>query len=171
MVCKRIGVYDLAKYELVFVAGEGGHQAQMKRLYRLLGMDRRALMISERSFKEVGNATLFTLPVSLSAISKKNNLFNRALIFPVALCYFILFFLFFIFNRPKGVVFHGPFLCIPALFACKILFIKCIYLETWSKFQSPTKTGRVMELLGVRIYVQNRELMPKFKNAIYSGRL
>ncbi|HGS5825049.1 polysaccharide biosynthesis protein [Vibrio parahaemolyticus] len=74
-------------------------------------------------------------------------------------------------NEVKCVISTGP--GISVLVACYFRFIgvKVIHIETWSRFESKSFTGRIMHLLANKFYVQNHSLLNLYKNSIYSGRL
>lgn len=74
--------------------------------------------------------------------------------------------------RPDVIINTGPGLSI----VCSLYFkffcsTKVVHIETWSRFQTKSFTGRFMYIISDKFYVQNQELLSKYPNSKYSGRL
>jgi UDP-N-acetylglucosamine:LPS N-acetylglucosamine transferase len=74
-------------------------------------------------------------------------------------------------DKIQTVISTGPGMCIIPSLLFRLLGREVIHLETWSRFDSRSFTGRVMYRVATKFYVQNASLMSLYRNAIYAGRL
>ncbi|WP_394157427.1 PssD/Cps14F family polysaccharide biosynthesis glycosyltransferase [Vibrio campbellii] len=74
-------------------------------------------------------------------------------------------------NNVECVISTGPGISVLVAFYFRAIGVKVIHVETWSRFETKSFTGRVMYLLANKFYVQNKSLLKLYKNSIYSGRL
>lgn len=157
---------------ILLIYGEGGHRAQMKRLYGHLkpGLARRRLEVV--GICENGDAldgfpslsqggvrdkhsrlkSLVTLPLSL--------LRSAALVGRLVTRY-----------RIVGVISTGPGIAVVPSVLLKLLGARIVFLESWSRFETTSMTGKVMYRLADRFYIQNRSLEKHYPNARYGGLL
>lgn len=74
--------------------------------------------------------------------------------------------------KPDVIISTGPGLSIVTSLYFKVFCrTKVVHIETWSRFYTKSFTGRFMYLISNRFYVQNLELLDKYPNSKYSGRL
>lgn len=151
---------------VLLVYGEGGHAAQMNRLIKRLELKRNEMVSIVDSVKLQYLGQQFVVPATRK--KHKNNVVYTCLSFFNNLTLTLrVFYKYDI----KLVISTGPGICvIPSLFA-RVLGRDVIFLETWSRFETRSFSGRIMYRLASHFYVQNKELLKLYPNAEYSGRL
>jgi UDP-N-acetylglucosamine:LPS N-acetylglucosamine transferase len=70
-----------------------------------------------------------------------------------------------------AVISAGPGVTVPVFYAAKLVGKKTIFLESWSRVQSKSVSGRLCYPVADLFFVQWPELKKKYPNAIYAGRL
>lgn len=73
-------------------------------------------------------------------------------------------------KKITSIVSFGPGVAIFVAAAAKITGCSIIHFETWSKFQTPTKTTKFMRYLTKNIFIQNIELKDSIPYGKYIGR-
>ncbi|MGL6434179.1 PssD/Cps14F family polysaccharide biosynthesis glycosyltransferase [Aeromonas caviae] len=71
----------------------------------------------------------------------------------------------------RAVITTGPGVGIISSIILKFFGSKVIHVETWSRFNTYSFTGRVMYKIADKFYVQNKSLLKLYPKAIYSGKL
>lgn len=158
---------------VLIIAGEGGHFEQMLRLndYLLNNFSAVQILGITDSSRESDRINLVKV-VNISKISKSSKIYSKLGTILILLYLFAYFLFFFIRNKPSSVLLLGPMIAVPAAFASKVLGIKCAFIESWSRFESPTKTGKIALMLGIPYYYQNLSLGSKLgSDGEYVGRL
>jgi len=159
---------------IVMCFGRGGHQEQARRLL--------ARLKEEPEFAQLSIITCSDGPKPKSVLSDehysigetrdKHSLFKSvANIFP-----HIFLTLQFIFNvssrnRVKTFISTGPGLSILPSLIFKVLGVKIVFIESWSKFNTKSLSGKCLYLFADEFIVQNRKLLLIYPNAKYGGRL
>jgi UDP-N-acetylglucosamine:LPS N-acetylglucosamine transferase len=94
------------------------------------------------------------------------------LLLPIMILYnfFKIMFLIMRYN-PVALVSTGPGVVIVPALLFKLLRKKVIYLETNSRFNTRSITGKVMTYLASRFYIQNTDLQTIYPKAIFAGQL
>lgn len=153
----------VSKRYLIF-AGKGGHEAQARRLQSLMlsnGIDTH-LMVEDGG-----------LLANVSDFSKNHSNFHPRILFSL-LFYLIKFY--FKFNRDKYpvrevvIIFLGPLNNVPPMFLCRYFGYRCIFIESWSRFQNFSQTYKFARILKFRLFVQNESLFRNGEN-LFVGRL
>ena len=73
-------------------------------------------------------------------------------------------------ERPRLIVSTGSEIAIPAFYIAKLLRIKTIFVETWTRVLEPTGTGRIVYPVSDIFLVQWERLLAKYgKKARYEG--
>jgi len=73
-------------------------------------------------------------------------------------------------ERPKLIVSTGSEIAIPAFYLAKLLRIKTIFIESWTRVDRPTGTGKIVYLVSDVFLVQWERLLEKYgKKAGYEG--
>lgn len=72
-------------------------------------------------------------------------------------------------ERPNVVICTGVLAMIPMCLLCKLFGGKLIYLESFAKVTSPTETGKLLYRFTDRFYVQWKQMLEIYPNAIYLG--
>jgi len=73
-------------------------------------------------------------------------------------------------EKPKLIVSTGSEIAIPAFYLAKILRIKTIFIESWTRVDRPTGTGKIVYPVSDIFLVQWERLLKKYgKKARYEG--
>jgi beta-1,4-N-acetylglucosaminyltransferase len=73
-------------------------------------------------------------------------------------------------ERPKLIVSTGSEIAIPAFYLAKLLGMKTIFIESWTRVLQPTGTGRIVYPISDVFLVQWERLLTKYGNkARYEG--
>lgn len=139
---------------LLFVFGEGGHTEQACRLHKLL---------VEYNHEFEVDALTSIQNFSLEGFKEKNMLLevpkDQTWVFGITACLGnVALTLFYVKKliKAKKIIIFGPGLCISTLILGALFFRKkIIVFESWSRFESKSKTVRLAELLCVNIIYQN----------------
>lgn len=141
-------------------AGEGGHLEQAKRLKRKLSengfVDVEIYSDSSKGGDSSEKKHHRILPIS--KFSKNISFFLRFFSFIFMFFELFRFTLVLLFSRSRTVVLLGPMMCVPILFACLLTNTSVMFIETWSRFESPSKTGKLCAKVGIRCFYQNDSL-------------
>lgn len=157
---------------VLIVYGEGGHQAQMRRLLsrftELRADGVRVIAVVEAGAHVMHDAAITEQLQPLRAKAKSTALMLSLMNFcrAVRTSYQLI--------RTHNVGFvlsTGPGIAIPVAVAAKLRGVRVSHVETWSRFYSSSWTARFLYLLASDFYVQNKELLSIFPKATWSGRL
>ncbi len=154
--------------DVLIIFGEGGHAEQMKRLLGLLQVDpARCIGVVDRKgiSAQLASEEWVVAPLrekygwsSLSILGRVISLFVTAL--KIQSRY-----------QVETVISTGPGISIVPAFVFRLLGRKIVHIETWSRFESRSHTGRFMYRIANKFYVQNQSLLRLYPRATYSGRL
>jgi UDP-N-acetylglucosamine:LPS N-acetylglucosamine transferase len=73
-------------------------------------------------------------------------------------------------EKPKLIVSTGSEIAIPAFYLARILRIKTIFIEDWTRVEQPTGTGKIVYPVSDVFLVQWERLLAKYgKKARYEG--
>lgn len=154
---------------VLFIYGVGGHKEQMKRLINILDLrDYKKIALIEKGANIDTFDKTYEIPPARDKYSQLKSLID--------LPFFLLFSIFITFkilltSNTKVIISTGPgIVFIPSLIF-RLLGKKIIFLETWSRFNTASTTGKIMYRISHIYYVQNKELLKIYPDAIYSGRL
>ncbi len=75
----------------------------------------------------------------------------------------------FLVERPDLVICTGVLATIPLCLLCKVFGKKLVYIESFAKVKSPTRTGKLLYHFADRFYVQWPEMQECYPNALYVG--
>jgi len=150
---------------IIFCYGQGGHSVQANKLLKLIKeeYDGHILHMTDAaiSFSD-GDIKLKEAFPKDKRINLMNFLFNFWIFYEL------------IKLRVRGcklMISFGPGLCIiPGVFWW-MSGGKLIYFETWSRFETASKTAKILSKIARITFVQNRSLARIIKNSIYRGRL
>lgn len=159
--------------KVLCVYGEGGHHAQMDRLVD--GVSREALnKVDFLSLSDVKNKPKWSLKhFHAKEIRSKHLRGIAAVYFMIKNITSNFFLLVSIFKnyKIKAVISTGPGIGVFTCLFFKAVGSKVIYLETWSRFDKKSMSGRVMRLIADEFYYQNLELATIYPKGKFSGRL
>lgn len=72
-------------------------------------------------------------------------------------------------ERPDVIITTGVLAMIPLCLLGKVFGKKIVYIESFAKISSPTKTGKLLYRFADRFYVQWESMKKFYPNAIYLG--
>jgi UDP-N-acetylglucosamine:LPS N-acetylglucosamine transferase len=73
-------------------------------------------------------------------------------------------------EKPKLIISTGSEIAIPAFYLAKLLRIKTVFIESWTRVDRPTGTGKIVYPVSDLFLVQWERLLPKYgKKAKYEG--
>lgn len=162
---------NLKNRRIMFVAGSGGHSAQLQILLKYFeeSYDCHLVLEStdELTQKQIAHSQKHVL--TLPPIRGKNE-WILITFFRMIGC-FILALPILWRVKPEAVVSLGPGFAIPVCFWAKLAGKKIIHIESWSRVRSKSYTGRVMYRLANLFLVQWKELQMQYPKSIFAGRL
>jgi len=164
----------MKKKAILLIYGEGGHKSQMERLYNLLVENNKKGNIIFIGICE-NNKCIEELEKNFSVEplrDKYENYMSFLLKFPIRIKNYIKVIKTILKNYEIiGVISTGPGIAIPFSLFFKILGKKIIFIETWSRFNTASFTGKIMYKIADKFYIQNKELKQFYPKAIYGGLL
>lgn len=73
-------------------------------------------------------------------------------------------------ERPKVIVSTGAEIAIPAFFLARLLRIKTVFIESWTRVDRPTGTGKIVYPISDVFLVQWEQMLSRYgKKAKYEG--
>lgn len=165
----------MKKIEILLVYGSGGHNEQMKRFSEeitqiFLDNCKNVSLISlcDEDVKHPVTQKVYFVPT----VTDKFSYIKLLLKIPLRILQtFTILFKLNKENKIQYVITTGPGIGVLSGLYFKLLRKKIIHIETWSRFYSKSLTGRYMYYLADYFFVQNKELLNLYPNAIYQGRL
>ena len=167
------------KEVLLVIYGEGGHRTEMQRLLASLeaaAVDLKVVSLGvEPLSDQESEQALAHYPIRDIRRKHVQSKFQRLkglLLFPVLLITALLTVVK-ISRRYQitGAISTGPGLSIVPMLLLRLMGIKCVFVETFCRFNSRSLTGQVMSKIAHRFLIQNKELQILYSDAEYSGRL
>ncbi|CAH7057150.1 Oligosaccharide biosynthesis Alg14 like family protein [Vibrio chagasii] len=153
---------------ILFIAGEGGHYAQAKRLHTGLkeGLQCPTIVLTDKLNNKIDE----NIPhYELGDLRNKSGFSFQGFIFHLFNCLFVVLPL--LARYRVNIISTGPGIAIFPSLIVRLAGGKIVHIETWSRFYSKSGAGRVMYYLSNKFYVQNEELLKIYPKSIYSGRL
>lgn len=147
--------------KLCFAASSGGHYEQLMMLKPL--MDRYdSLVITEK--------TLYKTDAAGEKIYYLKQVNRKEILFPLRMIVntFISLHIYFK-EKPDVIICTGVLAMIPMCLLMKFFKKKLIYIESFAKVTSPTKTGKFLYKYADQFYVQWESMKQFYPNAIYLG--
>lgn len=147
--------------KICFAASSGGHLEQLM-LLRPLYEKYDSYLVTERQNYQCavrGLPVFYVLP-----INRTDRFFGLKLI-----CNTVKSLMIVIKNRPDAVISTGALAAVPVIFWAKLLGARVIYIESFSKVNSPTLSGRLVYRLADQFYVQWEEMKKIYPGAICRG--
>lgn len=160
---------------IVVTYGSGGHQEQIRRLMQLVNEASEenvqfiAITDSEKPVLGIENITEYYYFLELR--DKRSTLKTLVNIFPTLAKQIVAVFKLWNQYKPVGVISTGPGVSILPTVILKMLGVKTVAFESWSRFSEPSFTGKLLNRLVCRFYVQNESIKKVYKSAHYRGRL
>ncbi|MGO9136835.1 MAG: PssD/Cps14F family polysaccharide biosynthesis glycosyltransferase [Syntrophales bacterium] len=156
--------------KILFVAGSGGHVAQLSILLKKIGDKYDSELMLEKSDK-----------LGIEKFSKKYRIYTANSIrgksesvlmtlFRILLNSFQSLIIL-ITSNPKYIITTGPGLGIPICILGKIIGKKIIVIESWSRTKTKSYVGKVLYPFSDLFFVQWPEMVKQYPKAKYVGRL
>jgi beta-1,4-N-acetylglucosaminyltransferase len=156
--------------KIVVVLGEGGHTAELLNLISLLGLTYKYYYIMAKKDNLSSKKITISGPIyRLYRAREKNTKVFDAIIKTIVdgiKSFFIL-----IRIKPDAILSCGPAIAVPVSIAGKILGKRIIFVETGSRINYLSLTGRIMYHCADLFFVQWPQLKKNRPRAIYAGRL
>lgn len=158
---------------ILLIAGEGGHLEQARRFNELNKeyAEQEFIVVTDEQERNVNLCCDVVRMNNISALTKQRTLINVLMFMPLFIIEFFKVLSIILKNKPHGVIAFGPIFCVPFIFWARILGLKTVYIETWSKFYEPTITAKICKRIAHRVYIQNITLKDKLSEGIYAGKL
>lgn len=147
--------------KLCFAASSGGHFEQITMLAPLM-KKYESFIVTERTQYEAsidGEQMYY-----LQQVNRNEALF----LFRMTVNTFKSMGLFFK-EKPDVVITTGVLAVVPLCLIAKVFKKRLIYIESFAKVSSPTKTGQILYRLADQFYVQWESMLEFYPNAIYLG--
>lgn len=154
---------DLNK-KICFISSCGGHLMQLIKLLPV-AEDAKFYIISEKNTisKKLFNQRKYKHYFLLQQDRKKT------LFFFVVLINLFASLIYFIKERPDVVITTGAGVVFPTCILAKLFSSKLIYVESFARIYSASKTGKQIYKFADYFYVQWEEMLSVYPNAIYEG--
>lgn len=154
------------KKKILVILGSGGHTAQMLKLLELLGDQYKYEYVVNNddvlsSRKVDGKVYTIVNPRVYADRIKLGKLLLGAVQSIKTL----------IRSKPDAILSAGPGVTFPLFLFGKLFHAKCIFLESWSRAHSKSRSGFYCYFLADLFFVQWPEMKGKYPKAVYAGRL
>lgn len=147
--------------KICFAASSGGHFEQLKML--------EPLMRQYNSFIVTEN-TSYIVTIPNQKIYYLHQVNRKEWLAPIWMLFnFVKSMQIMIVERPNFMITTGVLAIIPLCLLIKLFGGKLIYIESFAKITSPTKTGRLMYHIADQFYVQWESMKNIYPKAIYLG--
>ena len=151
---------SVRRIKVCFAASSGGHLEQLLKL--------RPLMDKYNGFVVTENPGYdLNLGVKTHYLHQVNR--NELLCIPKMLGNSLRSLGILVMERPDAVVCTGVLACIPLCLLAKAGGAKLVYIESFAKLNSPTRTGKLLCKYTDRLYVQWKSMLNVYPDAIFVG--
>lgn len=155
--------------KILFVFGSGGHAEEALRLFRSINknfsfefMLEKGDPLSEEKLK--GFRIFKVVPTRGKKESYLVTFFRTILCSIESVCVYFK-------SRPDIILSTGPGLAVPISFIGKIFGKKVVFVESWSRANTKSISGKLIYSIADDFYVQWPEMKKKYPKSIYKGRL
>ncbi len=145
------------KTNIILISSSGGHFEQLSRL-KILSQNYNITIIVEKT-EYKADADYY-----LRQIDKKQIFFIFNFIFNLLKSFYL-----FIKIKPQFLISTGAMTCIPMFIIGKIFRRKLIFIESFARVKSPSKTGRFIYKFADLFIIQWEELIEFYPKAILGG--
>jgi len=153
----------------LIIYGRGGHKEQMKRLLSMMkshaDFDFISISDTEDNFDSLKHFRCSEPRGKFSVWKAPFQLANNAITTLVQCISILKKF------KAQGLISTGPGMVVLPALIFKLLGKKVVFLESWSRFYTPSLTGRIMYYVADTFYIQNETLQSIYPKAIFAGRL
>lgn len=156
-----VGDEKMKKKKVCFAASSGGHFEQLLMLKPLME-EYNSFVVTEKTFY---NTTVKGQKMYyMHQVNRKEKLFYIWIMVNVFKAFGIM-----IKERPNVIITTGVLAMIPLCLLVKFMGGKLIYIESFAKVTSATKTGKIMYKFADQFYVQWEPMKKIYPKAIYLG--
>jgi UDP-N-acetylglucosamine:LPS N-acetylglucosamine transferase len=156
---------------ILMVYGKGGHAAQMTRFIKGAPTELKNKQFIALSDVKIKDNAFFQQYYCIEARDKFSHLKNV-----------IIFFMYFIWSftqmvrilkkyRVISMISTGPGIAILPAIVCRLIGIKVIYFESWSRVYSPSLAGKIMYRVADLFFIQHESLQKLYPKSRFFGRL
>lgn len=149
------------KKKICFIASSGGHYEQLLMLSPLINKYD-SFVVTEKTRYNIQSSGIKTY--YLKQINRKESFYIIKLMQNVFLSMY-----YFLLEKPDLVISTGVLSTIPMCLLSKIFGKKLIYIESFAKISSPTKTGKLLYRIADVFYVQWESMLKIYPNAKFLG--
>jgi UDP-N-acetylglucosamine:LPS N-acetylglucosamine transferase len=155
--------------KVLFVAGSGGHTAQLSKLLEKIGDRYDSELMLETSDtlgkeKFSGKYKIHTAVAFRGKYESKLSTLFRMLLNTIQSLFIL------IASNPEYIITTGPGLGIPISIWGKIVGKKIFVIESWSRTKTKSYNGRVLYPFSTMFFVQWPEMLKQYPKAKYVGR-
>ena len=161
----------LSKPKLMIVLGSGGHTTQMIRITEMIhDFFEFEYVVNDDDDKSIKK---IKFSGDVHVIPRPRRVYDKSVMRSVFLTIHSLLKSFGIIMNSKsiGIVSAGPGLAVPLFIWASIFRKKRIFIESWSRINTKSTTGKICYYLSDLFFVQWPELTKKYPKAIYAGRV
>lgn len=147
--------------KICFAASSGGHFDQLMML-RPLMEQHDSFIVTEKTAYETnvqGIKTYYMIQVNREEINCLLKLLVNT--FKSLRLYFA--------EKPDVIICTGVLAMIPLCLICKLFGKKLVFIESFAKVTSPTRSGKLLYRFADQFYVQWPQMLEVYPNAIYVG--
>lgn len=146
---------------LCFAASSGGHLEQLLMLKPLM-KHYESIIVTEKTEYDL-NVEGIRVYYMLQVNRRELLCFPKLIInsFKVLRLFFV--------EKPDVIICTGVLAMIPLCLICKILRKKLIYIESFAKVKTPSRTGRLLYKFADQFYVQWPAMKKSYPDAIFLG--
>lgn len=148
--------------KICFAASTGGHFEQLMMLKPLME-EYDSFIVTEKTVYSINKNNSFKT-YYLKQVNRKEFTFPINMIINFFKSFYI-----FIKEKPDYIITTGVLAIIPLALIAKLFRKKLIYIESFAKISSPTMTGKFLYKYADRFYVQWKQMLEFYPNAIYKG--
>lgn len=154
----------MAKTKICLVSSSGGHLTQLKQMLPIMD-DKEFFLVTEHNSTTVDLKTKYKTYYLLQQERKSFSFFMKFIVNVIKTIYIL------IKENPQIVISTGAGATLPMCIIGKVLGAKLIFLESFAKINTPTKTGKIVYKIADYFYIQWPELKKVYPEAIYKGKL
>lgn len=147
--------------KICFMASTGGHFEQIMMLKPLMDKYDSFIVTEETKYSVIGNNKKVYY---LKQVNRHEKTFIIKMLVNTYRSIKV-----FIKEKPDIVISTGALATIPTCLISKLFRKKLIFIESFAKVTSPTLTGKLIYKFADQFYVQWKEMLDIYPNAIYKG--
>ncbi|MGD7043168.1 PssD/Cps14F family polysaccharide biosynthesis glycosyltransferase [Jeotgalibacillus proteolyticus] len=147
--------------KICFAASSGGHFEQLMMLKNIMQVNE-SFILTEKTNYSSDSDQIKTYYVT--QINRK-----EILLLPKIFINFIKVFYIFVKEKPEVFISTGALSVIPLMLIMKLFKRKVIFIESFSKIETPTLTGKLAYKISDIFVVQWEEMLKVYPKAVYGG--